>query len=71
MKLEIEIKSYAKAGIKDYWVLDVINRQLYVLRELLQEGYGNEVVLDENAIICPLQFPDLHVQVREILPPVI
>ncbi|MBE9211846.1 Uma2 family endonuclease [Plectonema cf. radiosum LEGE 06105] len=63
-------KSYAKSGIRDYWVLDVINRQLYVLREPGEEGYQQEVILDENAMIFPLEFPGLQIQVKQMLPPV-
>jgi Uma2 family endonuclease len=68
---ETKSQSYAKAGISDYWVLDVINRQLYVLREPSKDGYNSEVILGENEIISPLQFPDLHIGVKNMLPPVI
>ncbi len=67
---EIKSKSYAQAGIRDYWVLDVVNRQLYVLRKPTDEGYQQECILDENGIISPLEFPDLQIPVPQMLPPI-
>ncbi|BAZ03840.1 Uma2 family endonuclease [Calothrix sp. NIES-3974] len=67
---EIKSKSYAQARIRDYWVLDVVNRQLYVLREPTDEGYQQEFILDENGIISPLEFPDLQIPVPQMLPPI-
>ncbi|QSJ19063.1 Uma2 family endonuclease [Nostoc sp. UHCC 0702] len=67
---QTKAKAYSKAGIKDYWVLDVINRQLHVFREPTQDGYLSVVVLPEDATISPLDFPDLSIAVLEMLPPV-
>lgn len=62
-------KAYAKAGIADYWVLDVIDRELYVYRQPTPEGYKSKTVLSEDKTISPLQFPDLVVSVCDMLPP--
>lgn len=67
---EIKAKAYSQAGIQDYWVLDVVNRQLHVFREPSPEGYKSKVVLTEDAVIAPLEFPDVQVAVLEMLPPV-
>ncbi|AHJ26515.1 Uma2 family endonuclease [Nodularia spumigena CS-584] len=67
---ETKAKAYSQAGITDYWVLDVISRQLHIFREPTQEGYENKVILAENATISPLAFPDLQIVVLEMLPPV-
>ncbi|HEY9799635.1 MAG TPA: Uma2 family endonuclease [Leptolyngbyaceae cyanobacterium] len=73
LKLDCETKAqaYSQAGIKDYWVLDVVNRQLHVFREPTSEGYKIKVVLAEDGTITPLEFPDLQIVVLEMLPPVI
>ncbi|MFH7027499.1 MAG: Uma2 family endonuclease [Heteroscytonema crispum UTEX LB 1556] len=68
---ETKGKAYAQAGIADYWVIDVVNRQLYVFREPNEEGYQSKVILAEDGMISPLQFPDLQIAVLEMLPPVI
>ncbi len=69
-KLDCETKgkAYSKAGIIDYWVLDVIGRQLHVFREPTEDGYQSEVIVEEDGIISPLQFPDLSIAVLEMLP---
>jgi Uma2 family endonuclease len=68
---ETKGKAYAQAGIADYWVLDIVKRQLYVFREPNEEDYESKVILVENEIISPLQFPDFQIGVSEMLPPVI
>ena len=68
---ETKGKAYAAAGIVDYWVLNVINRQLHVFREASENGYKSEVVLGENESISPLKFPDLRINILEMLPPVV
>ncbi|MEA5503296.1 Uma2 family endonuclease [Halotia wernerae UHCC 0503] len=66
---EIKAKAYSKAGIVDYWVLDVVSRQLHVFREPTQDGYHSQVVLKEDTTISPLEFTDLQIVVLEMLPP--
>ncbi len=68
---ETKGKAYAAAGIIDYWVLDVINRQLHVFREASDNGYKSEVILKENESISPLNFPDFNIDIFKMLPPVV
>lgn len=67
---ETKAKAYSQAGIKDYWVLDVVKRELHIFREPTEEGYQSEVILAEDGIVSPLEFPDLQIAVLEMLPPV-
>lgn len=67
---ETKAKAYSQAEIIDYWVLDVVNRQLHVFREASQEGYQSQVILGEDATISPLTFPELQIIISEMLPPV-
>lgn len=66
---ETKAKVYAKSGIADYWVLDVIDRKLHVFREPTQEGYQSEVIFSEGASVSPLQFPDVVIALQDMLPP--
>jgi len=68
---ETKAKAYAKSGIADYWVLDVIDRKLHVFREPTQEGYHSEVIFSEEASVSALQFPDVAIALQDILPPLI
>jgi Uma2 family endonuclease len=66
-----EYHRMAEAGISDYWVLDVVNRQLHVFRQPTEDGYESEEILSEEQTISPLEFPDLQIGVFEMLPPMI
>lgn len=72
LKKDCELKAldYSTSGIKDYWVLEVNRRQLYVFREATSEGYRSKIVLKETEKVSPLEFPNLSIRVDQMLPPV-
>ena len=65
---EIKAQAYSLAGIKDYWVLDVVKRELYIFRKPTQTGYESQVIVGENKTVSPLEFPDLQIRLSEMLP---
>ncbi|QSV53499.1 MAG: Uma2 family endonuclease [Dolichospermum sp. UKL201] len=65
---EIKAKAYSQAGIKDYWVLDVVKRELILFRNPTEEGYQNRETITEHQNISPLDFPDLEIVVSQMLP---
>jgi Uma2 family endonuclease len=67
---EVKDKLYAQAGIPDYWVLDVKDRQLHIFRDPTPTGYTSHLLLNEPHQIAPLAFPGLMVNLTSILPPV-
>lgn len=67
---EVKNKVYAQAGIADYWVLDVQNRQLHIFREPTPTGYTSHLILNEPNQVSPLAFPNLILTLTSILPPV-
>jgi Uma2 family endonuclease len=66
---EIKDKLYAQAGIADYWVVDLKNRQLHIFRNPTFTGYTNHLILTEPNQISPLAFPDVALSLTAILPP--
>ncbi len=64
----IKANLYAQAGIGDYWVLEVNQRQLRVFREPSDVGYLSQRVLPETATLAPLQFPNLPIAIQDLLP---
>lgn len=64
---ELKAPAYARSGIREYWILDINARQLYVFREPRVEGYANLVVLAESDLIAPLAFLDCQVSVEDLL----
>jgi len=65
----LKAQSYAEAGIADYWVLDLKNRQLRVFREPGATGYQSVVTLPITTQISPRQFPEINITIAELLPP--
>ncbi len=59
---------YAKAGITDYWILDVNQHQVYVFREPGLKGYNLEFILQEDATLSLIAFPEIKVQISQLFP---
>jgi Uma2 family endonuclease len=67
---EIKDKLYAQAGITDYWVLDLKNRQLHIFRNPTPTGYTSHLILTEPNQITPLAFPHITLTLIDMLPPI-
>lgn len=63
--LDAKRKAYALAGIVEYWVVDLKNRLVKVLRQPIDDNYTDEVTLQEGEI-SPLAFPDIQVLVQRL-----
>lgn len=59
---------YARAGIPEYWVLDLNGRRLLVFREPQAGAYGDCLEFGEAASVGPLNRPDDAVAVASLLP---
>jgi Uma2 family endonuclease len=68
---------YATAGIADYWVLDVVNRQLHVFRDpqplplpkdLATTAYHAFLALAPTDRVSPLAAPTASILVSDLLP---
>ena len=57
---------YARAGIADFWVVDLIERRLVVHREPLGESYALTRILQAHETIAPLAFPDARFDVAAL-----
>ena len=60
---------YARANIADYWILDVSNRLVYIFRNPSASGYESETILNQNATLAPLAFPDIEIPFSELFLP--
>lgn len=61
---------YAQAGIADYWIVNLVNRQLEVYRDPSPEGaYQSILILGPAKSIAPLHAPDAPILVADLLPP--
>jgi Uma2 family endonuclease len=66
---------YARAGLPDYWVLNLIDRVLEVYREPVADStapfgwrYARGEVLDVSARVAPLAAPTSAISISQLLP---
>jgi Uma2 family endonuclease len=59
---------YAKAGIRDYWVVDVNGRRLLVYRDPIGGDYATQQALGPADAVSPLAAPAAMIQVADLLP---
>lgn len=67
--LETKAALYARAGVPEYWVLDVPSRRLIVHRDLSGERYADVKPFANEQTIAPQAAPSQLVRVAELLPP--
>jgi Uma2 family endonuclease len=66
---------YARAGIEDYWIVNLADRVLEVYRDPLPDSsgvygwrYGTVALLRPPALVIPLAFDSAQVPVADLLP---
>ncbi|HEY2991869.1 MAG TPA: Uma2 family endonuclease [Methylomirabilota bacterium] len=66
---------YARAGLADYWVLNLVDRVLEVYRDPVADAaapfgwrYARLEVFDASARVAPLAMPGVSVAVAQLLP---
>ncbi len=60
-------RAYAKAGIPEYWVVDLTGKQLHIFRKPAPIGYANVQVLDDTDEIQSSAVKNLRFTVREMV----
>jgi Uma2 family endonuclease len=63
-------EAYARADIRDYWVLNLSKRQLEVHRDPAGSRYRSVTVYREGDTVTPLAAPQAAVRVSELLLPI-
>ena len=58
---------YARAGIADYWILDVGRDHVLVLRDPIEAGHSTTRIYRRGERLSPLAFPNLSLAVDDIL----
>lgn len=68
LRFDLTVKAalYARAGIMEYWVLDVNRHRLFVHRDPAPGGYGSVVIYGESEKVSPLGAPDRELLIAEI-----
>jgi len=66
--LTIKAALYARAGIAEYWILDVTSRRLLVHRNPQGSQYESVISYNEDESVAPLSAPASRFQVGSVLP---
>jgi Uma2 family endonuclease len=61
--------AYARAGITEYWLVDLTRNQMHVFREPGLGGYQSELIVAAGQTVAPEAFPDQPISLNAILPP--
>ena len=64
---EEKLPAYGRAGIAEVWTVNLNELAVEVYREPDFTGYGSKTVLRAGAQATPLAFPDVTVEVAELL----
>ncbi len=59
---------YGRAGIAEYWVININARTLHVFRGPTESGYAQETILSPEDAVSPLAAPKAVVAVADLLP---
>ncbi len=66
---------YAASGIEDYWILNLVDRQLEVYRKAAPDkaqpygfGYTSRTILDPSDTVTPLELPNVFIPVADMMP---
>jgi len=66
---------YAKAGVADYWIVNLVKHQLEVYRQPIEDDeatygwrYGGVVIYRPGQVVVPLSLVDQSVRVEDLLP---
>lgn len=64
---EEKLPAYGRAGIQEVWLVNLNDETIEIYREPHFTGYGNKTVLRAGDDARPLAFPDVAVNVAELL----
>ena len=66
--LTVKAALYARAGVCEYWVLDVAGRRLLVHRNPRSGAYADITVYDQHESVSPLAAPHASFRVADAFP---
>jgi len=62
----VKIPLYARAGIPEVWLVDLVQRAVEIYRQPSEGGYGDVRVLHPGDSLSPRAFPDFQLPVESI-----
>ena len=65
---ECKLHLYARAGVSEYWIVDLTERAVEVYSDPSNTGYGSRRVVGTDGEVSPAVFPDISLPVGQIIP---
>jgi Uma2 family endonuclease len=62
-------QTYAEAGVREFWIVDLVQEEIAAFREPQAGGFGLQEVLNRNASLAPVPFPDASIRIADFLEP--
>lgn len=63
-----KLKAYARAGIPEYWIVNLADNAVDVHRQPAGETYAEHFRVESQGQLAPAAFPDRSIAVADILP---
>ncbi|MCX8086999.1 MAG: Uma2 family endonuclease [Rhodocyclaceae bacterium] len=63
-----KLEAYARAGVPEYWILDLATETLEVCREPFGDGFRRRQILSAAERVAPLAAPGREIAVADLLP---
>jgi len=64
-----KLTAYAKAGVREYWIVNLQEDVVEVFREPSDGSFGVTFQVRQGQTLSPLAFPDVTVLAADIIPP--
>jgi len=64
---DVKLRLYAQAGVLEVWIENLEEDVLLVFRDITDAGYRTHLSLPRSATVSPMAFPDVILQVEELL----
>jgi Uma2 family endonuclease len=61
------VEKSLQSAIKNYWVLNISDRQLFVFREPTKNGYNQKIIFSEHHQLNLLKFPEKFITISQML----
>lgn len=66
--MDFKARLYARAGVREYWVENLVNDEVAVFRDPGPDGYASQTTYRRGDRISLVAFPDVELGVDELLP---
>lgn len=64
--LEAKSLTYARNGIREYWVIDLVNNKLWLFTNPQNNSYQNRQEITKG-VVKPVAFPQVKIEVKKLL----